>query len=214
MGLRRYENIVEYDIKNEGKFINVSRTKEVSMFPAVYENTAVFCDTTGSDNFNVYMASKDEAFIKAHDNVRINEIKLASIDTVSGIMFSLAYILLYGLMWVIPTLGIVSLYSIFEYKQNSKQKRIAIILIYAASFIIKAMSIHLVSYDRFGYYLPVFMSFGLTLVLSGIISLICCIYAYSQYSNGIENNIGAMTILSPVICDAVLTLMLLVPFIV
>lgn len=209
-----YENIVEYDMKNQGKFIPVSRTKEVSMFPAVYENTVVFCDTLGSDNFNIYMTSKDEAFIKAHNNIRMSEIKLASIDTISGVMFSLAYILLYGLLWVIPTLGIVSLYSIIEYKQNARKKKISFALIYAASFGIKAMSIHAISYIRFGYYLPPFMTFGLTLVLSAIISLICGIYAYKQYSNGIEDNIGAMTMLPPVVYDAVLTLMLLVPFIV
>jgi hypothetical protein len=211
---RQYDNIVEYDMTKRGNFTQVSRTKELSMYPAGAEKTVLFCDFIEKDNINVFIASKNEQFIEAHGGQRYSEIKLAIIDTISGILFSFVYIIPYGALWVVPIIGVISVYSIVEFKITSKKKRIYFALIYFSFFIFKMLGIRFVSFKRFGYYLPEFMSIGLSVFISLLISLLCGIYAYSKYSKGIEHNMGATDLFMPVVYDTILTLMVFVPFMV
>jgi hypothetical protein len=209
-----YDDIVEYDMTNGGEFIPLSRSKELSIFSAAVDDYAVFCDSSGKDNFNVYIASKNEEFKKLYNNIRGLEVKLASIDTISGLLYSFVYIIPYGALWVIPSIGIISIYSILEYKLSSRKKKVSFALVYLVFFIFKSIGVHSVSYKRFGNFMPNFMSFEISLIFSLVISLLCGIYAYSKYIDGLENNVGAMSLTMPLICDSILTLMVLVPFIV
>jgi hypothetical protein len=211
---RYYEDIVEYNLTNPEDFILVSRTKELSIYPAVVEDTVIFCDVIDKDKFNIYMTSKNEDFRKAHDSTRSSEAKLTLIDTISGLLFSIVYIIPYGALWIIPAIGAISLYTVFEYKISSKKKRIGFSLIYAAFFIFKSLGIRAISFNRFGRYMPEFMTFELSLIFSLAISLLCGIYAYKKYSDGIESNVGAISLTMPMVYDTILTLMLVVPFIV
>jgi hypothetical protein len=58
------------------------------------------------------------------------------------------------------------------------------------------------------------MSFELNLVISIVISLLCGYYAYKQYSDGVDNNVGAIHITMPMVYDTILSLMVIVPFMV
>lgn len=209
-----YKNIVEYNFTNPTGFVNVSRTKELSMYPAAVDDVAVFCDVVGKDKFNVYMTSSSEQFIKTHNNLRNSEIKLALMDTISGILFSFAYILPYGALWVLPSIGVIFLYSIFEFKLSPIKKKRGFAIVYIAYFIFKVAGVKLISFERFAHYLPEFMTFGLSFVISLIISLLCGVYAYLKYSSGIEDNVGATSLFIPIVWDTVLSLMFVVPFIV
>jgi hypothetical protein len=209
-----YEDIIEYDMSNPGKFILLSRSKELSMYAAGVDDTAIFCDVVGKDKFNIYMTSKNEEFKKVHNNLRFSDVKLALMDTVTGLLYSFVYILPYGALWVIPTIGVISVYSILEFKLSLKKKKIGFALIYLTYFIFKSIGIHSVTFKRFGRLLPEFMSFQLSLVVSLAISLLCGIYAYAKYTKGHESNIGAISISIPMVYDSILTLMVVVPFII
>ncbi len=209
-----YENIVEYNLSSPGEFIPVSRSKELSLYSAGIEDTVIFCDIVQKDKLNVYMTSKNEEFKKIHNNTRAADIKLAFIDTVSGLLYSFAYILPYAALWVIPTLGIISVYSILEYKLTAKKKKIGFALVYLFYFLFKSLGVRYVSFMRFGRFIPEFMSFELSLIFSLVISSVCAIYAYKKYSDGLDGNVGAMSLTIPLIFDSILTLMLVVPFMV
>lgn len=209
-----YEEIVEYNMSNSGEFISLSRSKELSMYAAGVEDTAIFCDVVGKDKFNIYMTSKNEEFKKVHNNLRFSDVKLALMDTVTGLLYSFVYILPYGALWVIPTIGVISVYSILEFKFTLKKKKIGFALIYLTYFIFKSIGIHSVTFKRFGRLLPEFMSFQLSLAVSLAISLLCGIYAYTKYTKGHESNIGAISISIPMVYDSILTLMVVVPFII
>jgi hypothetical protein len=209
-----YQDIVEYDMTNPGEFVPLSRSKELSMYAAGVEDTAIFCDVVGKDMFNIYMTSKNEEFKKAHNNLRFSDVKLALIDTVTGLLYSFVYIVPYGALWVIPTIGVISVYSILEFKFSLKKKKIGFILIYLTYFIFKSIGIRSVTFKRFGGLLPEFMSFQLSLIVSLAISLLCGIYAYVKYTKGHESNIGAISISIPMVYDSILTLMVVVPFII
>jgi hypothetical protein len=211
---REYDNIVEYNMTNRGKFIQVSRTKELSMYPTAAEGVVLFCDVVEKDKINVYMASNKKEFIDMHSGQRYSEIKLALIDTIGGILFSFVYIIPYGSIWVIPIIGIVSIYSVMEFKLPSKKKKAYFGVIYLSFFIFKCLGIRFVSFKRFGYYMPEFMTFPLSVLISIVISLVCGIYAYSKYSKGMESDMGATALFMPVVYDTILTLMVFVPFIV
>jgi hypothetical protein len=209
-----YEDIVEYNITDSGEFISLSRSKELSMYAVGVEDTAIFCDVVGKDMFNIYMTSKNEEFKKVHNNLRFSDVKLALMDTVTGLLYSFVYILPYGALWVIPTIGVISVYSILEFKLSLKKKKIGFALIYLTYFIFKSIGIGSVTFKRFGRLLPEFMNFQLSLAISLAISLLCGIYAYGKYSKGHENNIGAISISVPMVYDSILTLMVVVPFII
>lgn len=209
-----YDDIVEINVTMDSKPVLLSRSKELSMFSAAVGDKAIFCDLVGRDKFNVYMTSKDEQFKAVHNNVRLSDIKLALIDTIGELLFSFVYILPYGMLWIIPTIAVISLYSIFEYKTELKKKKIMFVLIYLAFFVFKSLGIHSVSFKRFGALMPAFMTFGLSLVFSAILSLLCCFYAYKRYTREIEDNISIMNLALPMVYDSILSLMVVVPFIV
>lgn len=211
---RYYEDIMEYDVTKGGSFTLVSRTREITMMPFVTGDTVFFCDAVGKDKFDIYMASKEQKIVEANKGIKGSEIKQSVILTANGFIYSLVYVLLYGLLWIVPSIAMLAVYSLFEYKMQNKAKKIWAIIMYVIFFAFKAVAIHLISYERFGYFLPTFMTFGLSLSISAVISILGGIHAYYKYSRGMESNVGAMSLLTPMTYDSVLSLMVLVPFIV
>lgn len=211
---REYEQVAEFNITNGNKITPVSRTREVSMYPAVYEDMAVFCDISGEKQFNVYVTSKSEEFKKFNSNAGAAETKLALIDTLQAVMYSLVYVITYGMIWIIPTVLMVAIYTFFEYGIKAKNKKIWFIFIYSAFAVLKLLSIRFISYRKYISYMPEFMPAWLGLFLCAAISLLCGIYAYKSYSKNIDNSIGIVSFSLPMLFDSILTLLLMVPFIV
>lgn len=207
-------DIIEFYLK-DGKMTDytiASRTKEASVYPAVFEDTIIFMDNAGK-GYNIYMASGNEEFKNANNYSRPYESKMALSDVISGFLFSIAYLFIYGILWIIVGLVCIAAMSYFSYSMKDKAKLIAFSTVYLITAIVKLYSVHYFFYERYGYMLPdAFASPAVGLVISSIISLPCWLFGMNRYKKNLEA-IPFMSFSYALIIDSVLTQMVFIPFI-
>jgi hypothetical protein len=207
-------DIVEFYMK-DGKLIKpsiASRSKEASMYPAISDDTIIYMDSLGS-TYNIYMASKNQDFKNANNNKRLYESKMALSDTLSGFFFSLTYIFVYGIRWLIIGLVGIAGMSYFTYTMNDKNKLRVFSLIYLITAAIKLYSIYDFFYGDYAYMIPSMLASPLLgLIISFIISIPCYLFALGRYKGDLE----ALPFISfslGLLLDTILTQMVFVPFI-
>lgn len=210
-----YTDILEVTIdgKVASNLIPLSRSRRASMYPAVYNDTAIFCDFISGDKLNVYMVSSREAFKKVHNEARGSEAILALTDTFESFVFSMVYILVYGSLWILPSICLASLASMFEYKLSDKKRKLLLLFVYFLIVLIKCYFIYSISFEKYSFLLPESFTLTLGLAISIIISIPCCIYAYKKYAEDLQHKVVALSISLPLIIDSLLTLYVFVPFI-
>lgn len=210
-----YTDILEITIDGTevSNLVPLSRSRRSSMYPAVYDDTAIFCDFTKGDKLNVYMVSSREDFKKANNEPRISEAILALSDTFESFLFSVVYIFVYGSLWILPSICIASIASIFEYKFSDKNRKLLLLFVYSLIILIKCYFIYNISFEKYTFLLPEFITIPIGIALSVIISIPCCIYAYKKYGEDLQHNIVALSLSLPLIIDSLLTLYVFVPFI-
>ncbi|GLC32042.1 hypothetical protein [Clostridium omnivorum] len=178
-----FEDIVKFDTKN-GAFVNatpLSRSKEISLYANGSEDTAIFCDIIGKDNLKLYMVSTREDFKKANSTIRKDEIKLAIEDTFQSLIYSVGYIIIYGMFWILPSLFIAVILTVLEYRLNKKMRQNAFILLCIAATLIKWYFIHKISYVRYGMLLPQLLNPYVGLGICVLISFAFFMPAYFKY---------------------------------
>lgn len=212
---RTFSNIAEYTmIKNvAADQVPASRTRTLSMRSNASEDTIVFCDFTSDQKSKVYITSKNEAFKNANNNARSDEYKLALIDTCTELVYSAAYILVYGSLWIIPSLCVASLACLFEYKLKERFRKLLFVIVYIVTSGIKTFFVHGVSFTTLRYFIPDFITPIFSTSVLVIISLLCCIYGFKNYSKNVDQNVIAKSISPALLIDAYLTLLFVIPFI-
>lgn len=213
---KRFSDIVEYDAK-QGAFVKatpLSRSSEISLYASTAEDTVTFCDIVGNGDLKLYMVSSREEFKKANAAVRGSEIKSAFSDTINSFLSSLGYIIIYGVFWIIPSLVMVGLIFMIEYKLSLKWKKIVFVVIAALGSVIKWKYIHNFIFVKNSYKLPALLNPYLGLGICLIISLLFYYPAYKKYANEEEEVILMIPYGISLLLESLFTVMLFCPFIV
>jgi hypothetical protein len=207
-------NLVEFYFE-DGKmkdYTMASRTKEASVYPAIFEDSIIFMGSTGTD-YNIYMASMNEEFKSANNYTRPYESQRAFSDVISGFMFSISYTIIYGIRWIILGLVCIAAMSYFAYNMKDKNKLRAFTLIYLITTIAKLYSIYDYFYVKFSYMLPeAFVSPVFGLILCFVISITCWLFGINRYSKNLES-IPFGSFCYALLIDSLLTQMVFIPFI-
>lgn len=187
---KSFEDILKFDVKN-GKFVKttpLSRSNELSVDASGSEDTAVFCDVLSSDNYKLYMVSSREDFKKANNTVRINELKLALVDTLDSMIYSSGYIIIYSMLWVLPCLLIAAILTVLEYRLSKKGRHFAFIFACIIATLIKCYFVNKISYGRYRMMLPKLLNPWAGIGICILISAVFYIPGYFNYKKD-EGNI-------------------------
>lgn len=218
-GMREIQkDIVDITIKDDQivKREYVTNSGSTMMYPAICEDTAVYCELVGQKDLNIYMTSTRQDFKDMHNAVRGRERFNAFTDTLLGFLNTLVGIVTVGIRWIVVAGVLISMFGLFSYKFNYKSTLKIYGIIY---FIISALKLYIM-YDVFYsepiYNLPAFYSRPLTgMIICGIISLISFLFGYTWYKQEYEKNSYTMPILSiaiAILIDTIVTQILFVPF--
>lgn len=191
----------------------VSRTKAVSINPAIHEDTLVFLDIVKEGEAKIYMTSTREDFKEANNKSRFDEKVEAFIETGEALVFSLAYVITYGMIWIIPSISLFSLLSLIEYRFSYKVRKIIFISTYVVTSIVKILAVKITFFKNLQGALPANFTFPVGAAAMIIISLICLVYGYLNYKDDLEKNVMALSYTKPIFIDSFLTLALFVGFI-
>lgn len=190
----------------------VSRTKAVSINPSVYEDTLVFLDPLKEGYGKLYITSSRADFKEYNNKSRVDEKISALIQDFEGLLFTLAYVVTYGMIWIIPALSMFSLLSLMEYKYSYKIRKLTFIIAYIISTIIKIFVVKSLSFTKFKVLIPAHFTFGIGVLAMSIISIVCLLYGYINYKDDLEKNVMALSFSKPIFIDSFLTLALFVGF--
>jgi hypothetical protein len=210
-----YTDILEITVDGNvaSNITPLSRSRHTSLYPAVYDDTVIFCDFISKDKLDVYMVSSREDFKKANNFNRKSEAILALNDTFESFLFSIVYIIVYGSFWILPSICIASIASIFEYKLTDKKRKLLFIFVYSLIVLVKCYCIYNISFKKYTFFLPEFITIPIGLALAVMISIPCCIYGYKKYAEDLQHKVVALSLSLPLIIDSLFTLYVFVPFI-
>jgi len=223
--LKSQTDIVKMKISKEKKDISgealyrgdfkepLSRSKKVSINPVNYKDAVIFIDSIEKGKAKLYITSKDPEFINENSGNRKEEAINAFIQTLEGMFFGAVYIVSMGLVWIIPSMAIVSLVALIEYKLNKRLRKIIYFVVYGIIFTIKFYFINKAFHISRVNFLPSYYNSAVGFLCMFIISLLCALYGYGKYKKDLEYNVIALRIPSALIVDSIVTLMLYVSFI-
>ncbi|MDF2880922.1 MAG: hypothetical protein K0R54_1479 [Clostridiaceae bacterium] len=211
-----HEDIVEYEIKDSKLVENnlVSRTNEATIYPASCGDTVLFCDSFKSNSYKLYMTSSRESFKKEYNGIEKNEIIQALNDTFQSFVYSIFDIIIYGSLWILPTICIVSIISLFEFRLNLNMRKIIYIISYLIAVLIKIFVIYSISYKRYSYFIPKWFTPLKGIIAAFIISTLCISYGYRKYTEDTSSNVLVFSLSKILILDTILTQMVFIPFII
>jgi hypothetical protein len=215
-GKKEYEDILKLDTKN-GKFVKatpLSRSREISKCGYGSEDTVIFCDVMGIDNLKLYMVSSREEFKKANNNIRKNEVKLAIVDTFESMIYSAGYIIIYGMFWILPSLLIAGVFTILEYRLNTKLRHYAFIFTCIIAALLKWYFVNKIFFVQYRMMLPKFMSPLIGLCICTLICLTYYIPAYLKYKKDEGSRVIAVHFSVALIIESFFTVMFFGSFLV
>lgn len=218
-GMREIQKDIVDITLEDGQIVKreyVTNSGSTMMYPAICEDTAVYCELVGQKDLNIYMASTRQDFKDLHNAVRGREKLNAFFDTLLGFLNTLVGIIIVGIRWIVAAAVLISMFGLFSYKFNYKSTLKIYGIIY---FIISALKLYII-YDVFYrepiYNLPDFYSSTLTgMIICGIISLISFLFGYTWYKQEYAKDSYTMPVLSisiTVLIDTIVTQILFVPF--
>lgn len=209
------KDIVDFVIK-DGKVTEynyVSRSHDLSIFAQSVKDAAVFADYNSTDNYNVYITFMSEEYKDSHNQIMESEKKKAFLDAFEGFIYSLAYVFIIGLRWIIPALLIMGVFSFFEFAFKERRKKKIFIGVAIISSILKLLSIKSVFYVSYYKLLPQFMSsLAVGLIISAVISFMTYYYSYIRFKQDTEV-ITIVRLAPALLIDSLFTLMIFTPFI-
>lgn len=206
---KEFEDILKLDAKS-GKFVKatpLSRSREISKCGYGSEDTAIFCDVMGLDNYKLYMVSSRADFKKANNNVRKDEVILALRDTAESLIYSAGYIIIYGMFWILPSLLIAGILTILEYRLSTKLRNYAFIFTCIITALIKWYFVNKIFFVQHGMMLPKFMSPLIGLSISTLICLAYYLPAYLKYKKDEGNSVIAWNFSVALILESFMTVM-------
>lgn len=192
----------------------VSNSRNNSVYPVSYKNVIVFCEPIGNDKSNVYITSKDKEFKEVNNKSRPSEAIDSLLATSESMLLGMAYVMIYGALWIIPSLSIISLISIIEFKFNENMRKILFIFTYSLAYLLKLYFINKLFYVDQGILIPSFFSLNVGIACTLLISLVCLSYGYKDYSENLDYNVIVLSFSKPILIDSLLTLLLFVGFII
>lgn len=191
----------------------VTRTKEATVFPAWADGTAIFCDYFGNDKYNVYMTSMDDSFKERFNGIRSSEVKEAAGDTLVQAIYSLAYLFVLGMRWILIGEVLASTMTLFSHALTRGKKKIFFSATYIFTALIKLYVINKVFYTQYrGLMSGVLSTPAAGAAAALILSFVTFLYGYIEYNRDMDS-MPIISYTKSVLIDAVLTLMLFVPFI-
>lgn len=191
----------------------VSRTKAVSINPAIYEDTVVFIDPIKDGSAKMYITSTREDFKEVNNKPRFDEKVQVFVETSESLLFSLAYVITNGMTWIIPSVTLFSLLSLIEYRFSYGIRKAIFILTYIVTAIVKILAVKGFFFKKLQGTLPVNFTFLVGASVMAAISIVCLIYGYLNYKDDLEKNVLALSYTKPIFIDSFLTLALFVGFI-
>lgn len=191
----------------------VSRTKAVSISPAIYEDTVVFVDPIKDGSAKLYITSTREDFKEVNNKPRFDEKVQVFVETSESLLFSLAYVITNGMTWIIPSVTLFSLLSLIEYRFSYGIRKAIFILTYIVTAIVKILAVKGFFFKKLQGTLPVNFTFLVGASAMAAISIVCLIYGYLNYKDDLEKNVLALSYTKPIFIDSFLTLALFVGFI-
>lgn len=206
------EDIIDFTIKNRAiiKYEFASRTKEPAMYPAGVDNALIFFNYVGTNKYDVYMASMDKEFKDIHDLPRESERSSAVSDTLLGFIYSIIFIFLFGLKWILFGLTAICGVTYFAHSMKVKVKKILYILSYMVLAAIKIYTMYGFSQEIV---FPEAINSPIFIIGSClIISLLCMMYGYRKYRNNIEA-LPLWSYVQAMLIDTLLTQMIFIPYI-
>ncbi|MDF2674574.1 MAG: hypothetical protein K0R09_2842, partial [Clostridiales bacterium] len=138
------EDIIDFTIKNGEvvKYSFASRTKEPSMYPAMSNDIIIFFSYLDTDKYDIYMTSTDDEFKNVYNVTRNIEKSRALTDTSVGFIYSVIYVFLFGLQWILAGLTTISGFTYFAHAMNIKVKSILYILCYFVLAAVKVATVY------------------------------------------------------------------------
>jgi hypothetical protein len=207
-------DIVEFYMKSGiiSHYSIASRTKEPSVYPAIYNDTVIFMDPVDKE-YKIFMASKAEEFKTANNYLRPYESNRAWVDTANGFVFSLSYLLIFGIRWIIVGIMLISLVSYFSYYTKDSTRVKLFSISYIITVITKLYAIYSFFYVQYSYMIPdLFKAPTVGLAIGAIVSIPCYLYAVGTYKKNLEA-IPFASFSYGLIIDSILTQMIFIPFI-
>lgn len=209
-------DVVDFSIKN-GEIVEaeyLSRTKGTTMLPAIGDGIALFCDFAGDDNYKVYLTSQNEDFKKIVNGIKGFEVKNAIARTINGIISSVLYIFVIGARWILLGGVFVAIFTFISYSMQPRRKKIIFILIYLASQALKIYMIYDIFYRDYAGIINGWLASPYAgIFIQSALGALTLGYAYGQYRNDLES-MPVINYTKGMAIDAVLTLMIFVPFLV
>ncbi|WP_291581364.1 hypothetical protein [Clostridium sp. UBA6640] len=192
----------------------VSNSRNNSIYPVSYKSAIVFCEPIGNDKSNVYITSKDKEFKEVNNKSRPSEAIDSLLATSESMLFGMAYLVIYGSLWIIPSLALISLISIIEFKFNKTIRKALFIFAYSLAYLLKLYFINKLFYINQAMLMPSFFSLNVGVACTLLISLVCLSYGYKDYSKDLDYNVIVLSFSKPILIDSLLTLILFVGFII
>ncbi|WP_035288083.1 ABC transporter permease [Clostridium sp. KNHs214] len=212
---KQYEDIAEFYIKDNqitmGDFI--CKSKNVSSYGAIKGDIAAYCDyIPETESYNVYMTSSKEEFKKENNGLKKEEKSISFQDTLQGFVYSLVYIIVLGIKWILPALMLIGFISFIEYKLSKKTKKILYIATAIMTFLVKYQTIYTTNYKLYAYYLPKQLSSTIVgFFICFLISAVFYLFGYLSY----KEDLDAMPVakfIPYLMLDSIFTLMVFAPF--
>ncbi|MPM47955.1 hypothetical protein SDC9_94676 [bioreactor metagenome] len=134
-------------------------------------------------------------------------------ETTEALVFSLAYVITNGMIWIIPSVTLFSLLSLIEYRFSYGIRKAIFILTYIVTAIVKILAVKGYFFKKFQGALPANFTFLVGASVMATISIVCLVYGYLNYKDDLEKNVLALSYTKPILIDSFLTLALFVSFI-
>jgi hypothetical protein len=219
-GLREIQiDILDLTYKN-GEIIKtayMTNKGTTMMYPAIYGDTAVYCEYVKEKQFNIYMTSQNESFKSLYNGTKSSEVSMAMQDTALGLANSSVYLFTLGIRWITLAGVIISVIGLFSYKFNHKSLKKAFVIVYAISGALKTYIFYDMFYKETQYPLPHWLSNNLVgLGVCILISVMSCMYGLEKYKSDYRKNSESLVVLGfalSIVIDAFLTQLVFVPFI-
>ncbi|MCB2291249.1 hypothetical protein LGK97_16090 [Clostridium sp. CS001] len=207
------KSIVEFILKGDkvASYNFASRLARLTIYPAVAEDTIVYCSYNKENEYGIYMGSQNEQFKKVNNVHLPIEKEQAVLNTLQGFMYSLVYIV-YPIKWVMPIVLIIAIQTFFSYSFTEEKKKLYFIITCIVSTALKVSVVLSNSYGDKLYLLPQVLVYKwVGILISIVISGICYSFGYKRYKEDLEG-MPISSFFIALTLDAMLTMMIYVPF--
>jgi hypothetical protein len=188
-----------------------TRTNEPSLYPASTGNMLIFCNNTGTDQYDIYAASKDKTFMNVNNLPRKEERNRAISDVILGLINSIIMLFVFGFKWMLFGLVAISALSYFAHAISVKYRKVLYILSYLVTVVIKVQTIYSFSQT---YEMPGPLKYPAIVIGACLgLSAVCLLFGYGKYRRDTEA-IAAWSYIQAVMIDSLLTQMIFVPYII